>query len=108
MVLMMVTITYPRDKGTKVAKRYLDVMKKFPPDPSLGKTIVIGVKSTKKGFKVIGIGDVAKGKYEENLIRTVQSYQEYLDIDGFNYEIETFLDIAEAMPIIGLEAPEEL
>jgi hypothetical protein len=107
MVLMVTTIYYPIDKASEVSKRYLESLQKYPPDASLSKTITIAVKATKNGIKVIGISDVVKGKYEEALIRLVRTEQEFFaDIPGFSYEIDSFLDITEAMPIIGMEAPE--
>ncbi len=107
MVLMMTTIRCPFGKASEVVKRYLESSKKYPPDASLIKPLTMGVRMTKDGWMVIGIGDVVKGKYEEALLRGVQSMQEFFsDIEGFTYEVETFMDITEAMPIIGMTAPE--
>jgi hypothetical protein len=107
MVLIMSIVTYPLDKGPEMAKRYIEALKKFPPDRSLSKTLTIGVKATKDGIKVIGVSDIKKGKYEEALLRIVKTNQEYVDVEGFSYELETYLDIAEAMPIVGQTAPED-
>ncbi|NVM00743.1 MAG: hypothetical protein HWN67_00285 [Candidatus Helarchaeota archaeon] len=107
MVLIVTTVLYPHGKAKDVGKKYIEVLKKFPPDRSLAKTVLVAARATKDGIKVIGISDVKKGKYKEALIRLVQSEQEYTDIEGFTYEIETYLDITEAMPIVGLEAPED-
>ncbi|MFX0134851.1 MAG: hypothetical protein ACFFDN_14515 [Candidatus Hodarchaeota archaeon] len=107
MVLIVTTVLYPPGKAKDVGKKYIEVLKKFPPDRSIAKTVLVAARSTKDGIKVIGISDVKKGKYEETLMRAVQGQQEFTDIDGYTYEIETFLDITEAMPIVGLEAPED-
>ena len=106
MVLIMVTSWYPLAAANEVGKRYLKNLTKYPPDASLGKNLLIGVSSVKEGIKVISIADVVKGKYEDSLRRIAQSNQEFADIEGFSYEIETLMDITEAMPIIGMEAPE--
>lgn len=107
MVLMMVTSYFPPDKAGEVAKSYLESLKKYPPDASIAKTLTVGVRATKDGYIVIGIADIVKGKYEEALLRAVQSAQEFnAGIEGFRYEIESFMDITEAMPIVGMEAPE--
>jgi len=107
MVFTIMTVLYPIGKASEVAKRWIESLQKFPPDASLGKTLAIGVNPTKDGIKVVAIGDVVKGKYEEALLRGIQSTHEFMaDIEGFKYEIETFMDIAEAMPIIGMKAPE--
>ena len=86
----MITIHYPNAMASEVAKRYLESLKKYPPDPSLAKTLAIGVRATNEGIKVIGIADVEKGKYEEALLRQVQSTHEFhSDIEGYRYVIET-------------------
>ncbi len=108
MVLMVVTSYFPIDKASEAAKSYIKSLQKYPPDASLAKTLTIGVRATKDGYKVIGIGDVVKGKYEEALLRQIQSAQEFnAGIEGYRYKIETFMDITEAMPIVGIEAPED-
>jgi hypothetical protein len=107
MVLMVVTSYFPPDKAGEAAKRYVESLQKYPPDASISKTLTIGVRATKDGIKVIGIGDIVKGKYEEALLRQIQSAQEFnAGIEGYRYEIETFVDITEAMPIVGMKAPE--
>ncbi len=107
MVLIMTTIRFPFGKASEVAKRYLEFSKKYPPDASLSKILAQGLRMTKDGWRVIGIMDVVKGKYEEVLLRQARSNQEFFsDIEGLTYEVETLMDITEAMPIIGMEAPE--
>ena len=104
---MVVTSYFPPDKAGEVAKSYLEGLKKYPPDASISKTLTIGVRATKDGYKVIGIGDVVKGKYEEALLRQIKTAQEFsASIEGYRYEIESFMDITEAMPIVGMKAPE--
>ncbi|MFW9865012.1 MAG: hypothetical protein ACFFEN_02865 [Candidatus Thorarchaeota archaeon] len=108
MVLMVVTVHIPPDKANELAKSYIESLKKYPPDPSISKTLAIGVRPTKYGYKIIGVGDVVKGKFGEAFLRQVQSSQEAsVDIEGYRYEIETFMDITEAMPIVGMKAPED-
>ncbi len=103
----MTTIRFPLGKASEVAKRYLEFSKKYPPDASLSKPLAIGLRMTKDGWMGIVIGDVVKGKYEEVLLKLARSFQEFFsDIEGLTYEVETFMDITEAMPILGMEAPE--
>ena len=108
MVFTIMTVWYPMSEGSEVAKRYIESLKKYPPDPSLSKTVVIGVRPTKDGVKVVAVGEAVKGKFEESFLRSIQSTHEFMqDVKGFRYEIETFLDITEAMPVVGMTAPEE-
>ena len=74
MVLMMVTVYCPPDKASELAKGYIESLKKYPPDASISKTLAIGVRPTKNGIKIIGIGDIVKGQYEAALLRQVQSF----------------------------------
>ena len=107
MVLLMTTVQFPFGKSSEIAKRYLELTQKYPPDASLSKLLAIGARSTKDGMIIFVLGDVVKGKYEEVLLRMAQQMQEFTsDIEGLSYEVETFMDITEAMPILGMEAPE--
>ncbi len=106
MVLIISTVWYPPGKANEVAKKYLEVFKKIPPDPSISKLLTIAVKGTKDGIKVVGISDVVKGKYEEALARATKWNLEYANIEGLRWEIETYMDIKEAMKTIGMAAPE--
>jgi len=108
MVYIVNNVWYPTDKSREVAKKYLEVLKKFPPDPSIEKTLLILVRSTKEGIHVIGIGKPEKGKLEESIIRTTQSNEEMTSIDGLTYEIETYLDYTEAYKVLGMAAPENI
>ena len=107
MVLIVSTAWFPIDKANDVAKKYLEVLKKYPPDESLGKELTTAVKVTKEGIKVIGIGEVVKGKVEDYVARATVSAQEYARIEGFKYEIELFMDMMEALAVVGLKPPEE-
>ena len=61
MVLIVNHLMFPPDQSNKVATRYIEWMKDHPPDPSIEKTLCIGVHSTEDGnILAIGIADVAK------------------------------------------------
>ncbi len=108
MVLLVATVIFPHSKSSKVAKKGIEMIKKYPDDPSLGKDLALGVKSTIDGMKVIFIGDIEKGKVEEYMANVAKQYQEYaLEIEGVKYQLEIFLDMAEAYKILGMEPPSE-
>jgi hypothetical protein len=95
--------------GSEIGKRSLKSSVKYPPDLSLGKSLAVGVRATKDGVKIISIGEVVKGKYEEALLQLVKGQQEFFaDIEGYSYEVETLMDVTEAMSVVGLEAPENM
>ena len=108
MVLFVATVIFPHAKANKVAKKNIELIQKYPVDPSLGEGLVIGVKATLEGIKAMFIGDVKKGKVEEFIERVAKQYQETaLEIDGYRYQIETYMTIPEAYKILGMEPPPE-
>jgi len=105
MVLIMVTLWYPPDKGIEVGKKYLGVMQKFPLESFEKPLVPVGVSPSKDGIKGISITEVEKGKYEETLNLVARRMVEFHGIEGFRYEIKTLLTGEEAMPLIGLKMP---
>ena len=108
MVLIVITSWWPHDKANDVAKKYIEVTKKFPPDPSLGTTLTTAVKITKDGIKALGVAEVVKGKVEDYIALATKSQQEYASIQGFRYEVEMFMDVVEALAVVGMKPPEEV
>ncbi|NVM35582.1 MAG: hypothetical protein HWN81_08290 [Candidatus Lokiarchaeota archaeon] len=108
MVLIVATILFPHAKSSEVAKKNIDLIQKYPADPSIGEGLVIGVKATTDGIKVLFVGEVKKGKVEEYMSNIAKQYQETaLEIDGYKYQLETYLTVAEAYKILGMEPPPE-
>jgi hypothetical protein len=106
MPYIVTTSVYPSDKVSEVAKRYLEALTKYPPDESLATQIVpAAVKGTHVGIEVIGILEVKKGKLEEAYLRTVNMMAMFHRIQGFEYTIETYLKVEEAMAVIGMSMP---
>ena len=97
---------YPSDKAMEVGKKYLEVLKKYPPDQTLGSELVpAAVKTTEQGIKVMSIVEVKKGKLEEALNRAINEMAMFLSIVGFEYSIDVHLSAAEAMATIGMSLP---
>jgi hypothetical protein len=107
MVLVVVTIFFPHAKSSEVAKKNVELIRKYPPDLSIGKILIIGVRATIEGMKVLAIGEAKKGKVEEFMARLVKLYQEYTNLEGYRYEIETYFDVAEAYKVLGMDAPSQ-
>lgn len=108
MVLVVATVLFPHAKSNQVAKKNIELIQKYPADPSLGKQLVIGVQATLEGIKVIVVNEIAKGKIEEYIERAAKQYQETaLEIEGYKYQIETFMTVPEAYKILGMEPPPE-
>jgi hypothetical protein len=107
MPYIITTSLYPSDKAPEVATRYLEVIAKYPLDASLGTQIVpAAVITTLQGIKVIGITEVKKGKVEdaETIIanRIANMMAMFFSIQGFEYTIERYATLEEAMKTIGM------
>jgi hypothetical protein len=105
---MVARVLFPPAKSSLVAKKNIEMIQKYPPNPSIGKTLAIGVKSKLEGMEVMAIGEVKKGKVEEFMNNLAQQYQEYaLEVEGFTYQTEAYFTISEAYKILGMEPPPE-
>jgi len=94
---------YPPSKTDEVGKKYLEVMKKYPPDESLQKDVVpVAVGAARDGFETLNISEVERGKLGDALDRAVNFMVEFRNIEGFNYEIKTWSTAEEALERIGL------
>jgi len=107
MPYVMTTSTFPANKSREVAKAYLEVMKKYPPDKNLEKPIFQGaIQSNDNGITTVGITEPKPGKMSEFLIRLQNSMVMYHDIEGHKYKIEVWYSIVEALGMLGMKAPE--
>jgi len=104
MVLIMVTSWYPPDKATEAAKKFLEVMEKFPQE-SFEKSWLAGVKSDEVGIMTVWLTEIERGKLEEALNLTSRREAEYLGIEGYRFKMETLMTFEDAMPLVGLEMP---
>jgi hypothetical protein len=104
MSYIITTSLYPGDKAPVVAKRYIEAITKYPPDDNLGAMLVpAALKPTLEGIKVIGIIEVKKGKFEEALARTRDMMSMFLSVEGFEYSIDSYATVEEAMNLAGMK-----
>ncbi len=99
---------YPPNQGNKVGKKFIEWLKDNPPEPSIDKSLCIGVTSTEAGdIMVIGIGQVGNGKEKEAMERAARQNMFLAnEIEGFKYKTELIMDYTEAYKIINMTAPE--
>ena len=94
---------YPHHLADVVAKKYLEVMEKNPPDETLSKTIIpAAVTSSKDGLETLTIDEVERPKVGQALNRDALIMAEFRNIEGFNYEIKSWAKVEEALESIGL------
>lgn len=107
MPYVMTTTTFPANKSREVAKTYLEVMKKYPPDKTLEKQIFQGaIQSNDNGITTVGITEPKPGKMSEFLVRLQNSMVMYHDIEGYKYKIEVWYSVVEGLGMLGMKAPE--
>ena len=106
MVYLISEIWYPPGNEAKAGKQYLEIMKKYPPDSSVG-TIVIpfAVNTTPEGTHTFTITEVKEGKLEQAIKDASRNMLEF-DIEGLKYQIRTYLTAPEGMSIINLGMPD--
>lgn len=108
LVLIVTQSWYPASEAEKAGKLYLDVMKKYPDDRSLGKPILrAAVKLTDEGIHNISVYSVKEGKFKQSMDLAINRMLAFGKIEGIKMTIDTYYDLTEAMPFVGLSAPEE-
>jgi len=107
MVYIVIESICPHDKAAESGKKWLEVTKKFPPDRSISKQIMVAIRPSSRGMISLGVWEVKDGKEKAALIRTNESMLLFAEIPGYKYSIKTFLSSVEAMGIIGLKPPED-
>ena len=101
------TTKFPFEKAPEVGEKYLEALKKYPPDENLGTEVVPGaVKSTLEGNIDLTITEVKEGKLEEAFIRMGKFMSVFRGIEGFSTSIDVYYTGAEGMANIGMIIPE--
>lgn len=107
MPYIVITSWYPSDKVIEVVKTYFEAIKKYPPDDSLGEAVVpAAVTTTKRGIKTIGITEVKEGKLQEALNRARSTMVMYHNIEGYEYTVDIYATVTEALAFVDMELPE--
>lgn len=106
MVYIIVSASFPVQKGTEVAKKFVEERTKNPPDRSLLKQILDALRVVKGRVKAISISKVKEGKLDEALLRVQNDMVPYHELEGYEYTIKVFFDVVEALEMIGIKPPE--
>ena len=84
----------------------MEVLAKYPHDESLSEAVIpSAVKSTHKGIMGIAISDIKEGKLDAAYTRAVNSLAMFQSIEGFEYSIDIYSKVDEAMAAIGMSMP---
>jgi len=107
MVLIVTEGWWPAGKSAEVGKVYLETRKKYPVDKSIEKRESAAIWAVKEGMHSISIYSIKPGKVKEAMdIATKRELMMASSIEGSKYQINIAYDLVEAMPLVGLKAPE--
>ncbi len=106
MPFIIATSSYPSHKQNDVIKKYLEVLPKYPPDESLGELIAQPVSTGPNGITVMSIYRVKEGQFEAAYTQFSTQLYEYIEIEGYEYEIRVWATFPEATALAGLPTPE--
>jgi hypothetical protein len=106
-VLITVIAYYPHGESENVGKKFIEVMSKYPDDPTAAEPILYGaVNATTEGIRVISVAAVKNGKVKEAIDLATRRMLEYSNaIAGFRYTLDVSYDVVEAMGILNMKSP---
>ena len=97
---------YPTDIVQEVADKYMEMLKQYPFDRSLGKeTIPVAVTTNKKGIKVVSVMEVKPEKLYEATRWVGNRMILFQSIKGFEYKTRLYSTVVEALEPLGMSFP---
>jgi len=97
---------YPSHKVPEAVKEYLEMLKKYPADESLAEEIIpTAVNTGCEGVISLSVNKVEEDKLGAALKRTGNQMAMFLGVEGFEYSIEIWSTVEEAMAMIGKSMP---
>ena len=106
MVLLVAEVWFPTGKAAEAGKLFLETMKKYPQDRSIAKRETQAIWAVKEGMHSISIYSIKPGKVKEAMDIAMNRLLMLSSLEGSKYQINIAYDLVEAMPLIGLKAPE--
>ena len=105
MPYIFIKVVYPTHKIDEVVKKNIEILSKYPPDPSLGETVVAATNATEQGIVSLTVYEVKEGKFIEAQSRWLKAVTEFRNIEGLEYSFETWATAFEAYEAIGKTPP---
>ena len=104
MPYIVINTCVPNERAKDVARKYLEVVEKYPPDEAIAKIILnSAIYVDENGIHGLVISEPPEGKLEEALKRTNSIMVEYLSIPDYRWEIKIWATLEEAFKTIGME-----
>jgi hypothetical protein len=106
MPYLIMNSLYPSDKASDVVKRYVEALKKYPPDENLFTLAVpVAGKATHQGMQAIVVAEIKPGKLDEAYMYFAKMMAMFQDIQGYEYRIDPYVTVNEAFQIAGMSLP---
>ncbi|MFX1573798.1 MAG: hypothetical protein ACFFB0_13695 [Promethearchaeota archaeon] len=106
MPYIIVEAWYPTDIVQEVADKYMEMLKEYPFDRSLGKeTIPVAVSSNSKGIKVMSVMEAKPEKLYEATRWVGNRMLLFQSIKGFEYKTRLWSTVVEALEPLGMSLP---
>ena len=94
---------YPATKADEMTEKYLEVLKKYPFDESVGTQIVpVAVSVNISGYESLSIVETDISNTGEALEYAKRFMIEFRNIEGLNYEIKAWSTAAEGLARMGV------
>ena len=100
MVYVIIKSFYPSHKVEEVTQVYQEMLKKYPPDPSLSEHVVpIAGRGTEKGLEAMSIYKLKEGKFDEIAKLIMGAMAMFHKIEGYEYSVEIWSTLEESLAI---------
>ena len=106
MPYIVTSAKYPSHIATEVGKKYLEALQKFPLGEGPGELIIpAATRGTTEGVRVFSVTKVKDEEFMEAWKRIGDMLVLFLEIEGFEYTVEYWLETQDALELVGMKLP---
>jgi hypothetical protein len=106
MPIIVGKMSYPSHQQVEVAKKWLKIRDKYPPNEDMAIQLCAPVTTDENGIIVMGIYQVKDGQLEKAFKVYSSFFYEFISIEGYEYTVRVWSTFEEAIAIAGIEVPE--
>ena len=107
MPFLVIDTWYPAEIAADIVKKWLEARAAFPFDQTLGKETIMAIThADSTGLHGLAVYESKEGKLDELYARTSSALFS-MAMPNFHWEITVYSSLAESMPRLGMEPPEE-
>ena len=97
MVYVVLRSFYPTNKAEEVLKIFMELVKKYPPDDSIGETLVRGAgRATETGYESMSIYKLKEGQFDNMVKRILGAMSMFNNVESFGWKVEIWATFEEA------------